>query len=179
MCPPKNLHLVTLCSCRLLLSTIHKLNTGSHLWNTCNKAQRKSGQYQSLHQVYEFRHPDPAYPITCNILAAFPGVNLTMNRIQQKDKQSQSEHGIELWKYLPEFCLLRFKKNRNFYSSQQESITLSQPLWSIVVLACIDLKEAHVLSWNRQHLQHTCPISKQAGLHILLFYFDYKMLGCF
>lgn len=111
MCPPKNLHLVTLCSCRLLLSTIHKLNSGSHLWNTCNKAQRKSGQYQSLHQVYEFRHPDPAYPITCNILAAFRGVNLTMNRIQQKDKQIQSEHGMELWKYLPEFCLLRFKKN--------------------------------------------------------------------
>lgn len=111
MCPPKNLHLVTLCSCRLLLSTIHKLNSGSHLWNTCNKAQRKSGQYQSLHQVYEFRHPDPAYPITCNILAAFRGVYLTMNRIQQKDKQSQSEHGMELWKYLPEFCLLRFKKN--------------------------------------------------------------------
>lgn len=111
MCPPKNLHLVTLCSCRLLLSTIHKLNTGSHLWNTCNKAQRKSGQYQSLHQVYEFRHPDPAYPITCNILAPFRGVNLTMNRIQQKDKQSESEHGMELWKYLPEFCLLRFKKN--------------------------------------------------------------------
>ena len=111
MCPPKNLHLVTLCSCRLLLSTIHKLNSGSHLWNTCNKAQRKSGQYQSLHQVYEFRHPDPAYSITCNILAAFRGVNLTMNRIQQKDKQSQSEHGMELWKYLPEFCLLRFKKN--------------------------------------------------------------------
>ncbi|CAH3159181.1 unnamed protein product [Porites lobata] len=27
-------------------------------------------------------HPDPAYPITCNILAAFRGVNLTMNRIQ-------------------------------------------------------------------------------------------------
>ena len=111
MCPPKNLHLVTLCSCRLLLSTIHKLNTGSNLWNTCNKAQRKSEQYQSLHQVYEFRHPDPAYSITCNILAAFRGVNLTMNRIQQKDKQSRSEHGMELWKYLPEFCLLRFKKN--------------------------------------------------------------------
>ena len=111
MFPPKNLHLVTLCSYRLLLSTIYKLNTGSHLWNTCNKAQRKSGQYQSLHQVYEFRHPDPAYPITCNILAPFPGVNLTMNRIQQKDKQSQSEHWMELWKYLPEFCLLRFKKD--------------------------------------------------------------------
>ena len=145
-----------------LLSTIHKLDIGSHLWNTCNKAQRKSGQYQSLHQVYEFRHPDPAYPITCNILAPFPGVNLTMNRIQQKDKQSQSEHGIELWKYLPEFCLLRFKKNRNFYSSQQESITLSQPLWSIVVLACTDLMKLmfwagtantyniHVQSVNRQ-----------------------------
>ena len=174
MCPPKNLHLVTLCSCRLLLSTIHKLNTGSHLWNTCNKAQRKSGQYQSLHQVYEFRHPDPAYPITRNILEAFRGVNLTMSRIQQKDKQSQSE-----WSFgniCHNFAYLDLKKIWNFYSSQQESITLSQPFWSIVVLACTDLKEAHVLSWNRQHLQHTCPIGKQAGLQILLFYFDYKML---
>lgn len=111
MCPPKNLHLVTVCSCRLLLSTTHKLNTGSHLWNTCNNAKRKSGQYQSFHQVYEFRHPDPSYPITCNILAAFRGVNLTMNRIQQKDEQSQSERGMELWKDLPEFCLLGLKKN--------------------------------------------------------------------
>ena len=50
-------------------------------------------------------------PLHATSWQLFEESNLTMNRIQEKDKQSQSEHGMELWKYLPEFCLLRFKKN--------------------------------------------------------------------
>ena len=50
-------------------------------------------------------------PLHATSWQLFEESNLTMNRIQEKDKQSQSEHGMELWKYLPEFCLLTFKKN--------------------------------------------------------------------
>ena len=53
---------------------------------------------------------DPAYPITCNILAPFRGVNLTIQGQEFNRKMSQSECGMGLWKDLPEFCLLGFKK---------------------------------------------------------------------
>ena len=94
-----------------------------------------------------------------------------MNRIQQKDKQSQSEHGMELWKYLPEFCLLRFQKNLKLQV---------QPAGKYYLVAAILINCRTCLyrskRQHRQHLRHTCPIGKQAGLQILLFYFDYKML---
>lgn len=61
---------------------------------------------------------DPAYPITCNILAPFRGVNLTIHEQEFNRKMSKVRVNVE-WgfgKICQNFAYLDFKKK--FYSSQ-------------------------------------------------------------
>ena len=92
--------------------------------------------------------------------------NHLWTRIQQKDEQSERECGKGLWKDLSEFCWLGRKNNLK---------VLLQPVGKYHLVAAIlinchtchtDLKDGHFLSWNLQHLKHTCPINEQAGLKI-------------